>query len=55
MDSPLLSILIPTYNGGSRTLKPVLDSFIEGIQLCDSRDIELVVSDNVSTDKALSY
>lgn len=45
----LLSICIPTYNGGSYLLKVILDSLIPEIQKYNGL-IEVVVSDNCSND-----
>lgn len=48
--NPLLSILIPTYNGASKFLDSVLEYLVKGISLCDTSDIEVIVSNNSSTD-----
>lgn len=49
-EQPILSILIPTYNGASKYIVDVLDFVVKGISLCDSGEIEVVVSNNASTD-----
>ena len=45
MNKPLLSICIPTYNRSKLLFK-----CIEHIILCHSQEIEIIVSDNASTD-----
>lgn len=47
MDSKLLSICIPTYNGAGRIIK-ALECAVEAID--DRTDIEIIISDNASTD-----
>lgn len=47
---PLLSVLIPTYNGATKFLVKVLDYVVKGISLCDSSEVEVVISNNASTD-----
>ena len=49
----LLSILIPTYNGASKFLDETLKSIIEGVKLCDEGLIEVILSNNASTDNTL--
>lgn len=48
-DSKILSICIPTYNG-SKYIKENLDILISQIQENQINDVEIVVSDNCSTD-----
>lgn len=48
-DFKLLSICIPTYNG-SKYIKGNLDILIEQIQRNKMNDVEIIVSDNCSTD-----
>ena len=47
----LLSICIPTYNGGSR-IKETLNCAIKAVGIRD--DVEIIVSDNASTDNTMS-
>lgn len=51
----LLSILIPTYNGASNFLDETLKSIIEGVKLCEEGLIEVVLSNNASTDNTLEF
>ncbi len=48
-DSRLLSICIPTYNG-AKYIKKNIDTIISQIQKYNFADVEIVVSDNCSTD-----
>lgn len=47
--NPLLSICIPTYNR-STILKQVLNSIVEQSCFYETNDIEIIISDNCSTD-----
>ena len=53
--SILLSILIPTYNGASKFLDRTMSSIIEGVSLCEEGTIEVVLSNNASTDNTLEF
>ncbi|MBR7037253.1 glycosyltransferase [bacterium] len=46
---PILSICIPTYNR-EVYLKRLVDSIISQKEFVDTDDIEIVISDNASTD-----
>lgn len=52
-NSILLSILIPTYNGASKFLDRTMSSIIEGVSLCEEGTVEVVLSNNASTDNTL--
>ena len=52
--TPLLSILIPTYNGASKYITDVLDCLVRGVSLCDKNEIEIIVSNNASSDNTES-
>ena len=52
MQSPLLSICIPTYNR-EKYLQECLDSII-GQEGFSTQDIEIVISDNASQDGTMS-
>ena len=54
-NSILLSILIPTYNGASKFLDRTMSSIIEGVSLCEEGTIEVVLSNNASTDNTLEF
>lgn len=47
--SPILSICIPTYNRAAH-LKATLDSIVAQREFCDGNDVEIVISDNCSSD-----
>lgn len=49
MSSKLLSIIIPTYNG-EKYLSQNLRTLIPMMKECDSEEVELIISNNASTD-----
>jgi glycosyltransferase involved in cell wall biosynthesis len=49
MDNRKLSIIIPTYNGG-KYLSQNLVTLIPMMKECDSEEVELIISNNASTD-----
>lgn len=53
--SILLSILIPTYNGASKFLDRTLSSIIDGISLCEEGVVEVVLSNNASSDNTIEF
>lgn len=50
MNNPLLSICIPTYNRAN-LLKSTLESIVSQPEFLHTNDVEIVISDNASTDQ----
>jgi glycosyltransferase involved in cell wall biosynthesis len=46
---PILSICVPTYNR-EKCLRRLLDSIVFQKEFIDTNDVEVVISDNASTD-----